>query len=87
MNDASHPSKPAFPQPVSGTVVPRFGDVATFMRLPLFRDPADVEIGMVGVPWDGGTTNRPGRPPRSAPDARPVDHDAPRAPRHWRGTL
>ncbi len=60
MNDASHPSKPAFPQPVSGTVVPRFGDVATFMRLPLFRDPADVEIGMVGVPWDGGTTNRPG---------------------------
>src|SRR6476620_6106903 len=60
MNDASHPSKPAFPQPVSGTVVPRFGDVATFMRLPLFRDPADVEIGMVGIPWDGGTTNRPG---------------------------
>lgn len=49
-----------FPQPVSGTVVPRFGDVATFMRLPLFRDPAEVEIGIVGVPWDGGTTNRPG---------------------------
>jgi len=49
-----------FPQPVSGTVTPRFGDIATFMRLPLFRDPADVEIGMVGVPWDGGTTNRPG---------------------------
>ena len=49
-----------FPQPVSGTVIPRFGDIATFMRLPLFRDPADVEIGMVGVPWDGGTTNRPG---------------------------
>ncbi|WP_421999930.1 agmatinase [Reyranella sp.] len=60
MNDASPPSRPAFPQPVSGTVVPRFGDVATFMRLPLSRDPADVEIGMVGVPWDGGTTNRPG---------------------------
>src|SRR6267378_2054807 len=60
MNDASNPSKPEFPQPVSGTVVPRFGDVATFMRMPLFRNPADVEIGMVGVPWDGGTTNRPG---------------------------
>jgi len=56
MNDVSNP----FPQPVSGTVTPRFGDVATFMRLPLFRNPADVEIGMVGVPWDGGTTNRPG---------------------------
>ena len=49
-----------FPQPVSGIVVPRFGDIATFMRLPLFRDPTEVEIGMVGVPWDGGTTNRPG---------------------------
>ncbi|MBV8392447.1 MAG: agmatinase [Alphaproteobacteria bacterium] len=49
-----------FPQPVSGTVTPRFGDVATFMRLPLFRNPGDVEIGMIGVPWDGGTTNRPG---------------------------
>ncbi len=45
MNDTSN-----FPQPVAGTVVPRFGDVATFMRLPLFRDPAEVEIGMVGVP-------------------------------------
>ena len=55
MTDVSH-----FPQPVSGTVTPRFGDVATFMRLPLFRDPAEVEIGLVGVPWDGGTTNRPG---------------------------
>lgn len=49
-----------FPEPMSGAVVPRFGDVATFMRLPLFRDPAEVEIGIVGVPWDGGTTNRPG---------------------------
>ena len=48
MNDASNPSRPPFPQPVSGTVVPRFGDVATFMRMPLFRDPADVEIGMIG---------------------------------------
>jgi guanidinopropionase len=58
MNDLSNPQN--FPQPVSGTVVPRFGDVATFMRMPLFRNPADVEIGMIGVPWDGGTTNRPG---------------------------
>ena len=49
-----------FPQPVAGTVVPRFGDIATFMRLPLQRNPADLEIAMIGVPWDGGTTNRPG---------------------------
>ena len=52
--------KNEFPQPVSGIVTPRFGDIATFMRLPLQRDPAQLEIAMIGVPWDGGTTNRPG---------------------------
>jgi len=48
------------PQPVDGTVMPRFGDVPTFMRLPVNRDPSALEIALVGVPWDGGTTNRPG---------------------------
>ncbi|MEP0944384.1 MAG: agmatinase [Rhizobiaceae bacterium] len=51
-------------QPVSGFDLPRFAGVPTFMRLPhLQPDDAlykDVEIGLVGVPWDGGTTNRPG---------------------------
>lgn len=50
-------------QPVLGTVLPRFAGIATFMRLPhLPPDEAKgkVEIGVVGVPWDGGTTNRPG---------------------------
>jgi guanidinopropionase len=49
-----------FPEPLSGKVVPRFGEVATFMRLPVERDPAKLDIALVGVPWDGGTTNRPG---------------------------
>ena len=49
-----------FPKPQSGLVVPRFGGIATFMRLPCFEDPSEVDIGLVGVPWDGGTTNRPG---------------------------
>jgi guanidinopropionase len=48
------------PQPLSGMVVPRFGEVATFMRLPIERDPAKLDIALVGVPFDGGTTNRPG---------------------------
>lgn len=56
-----------FNQPVSGFVTPRFGGIATFMRLP--HVPIDqaqgVDIGMAGIPWDGGTTNRPG--PRHAP--------------------
>lgn len=55
--------------PVSGFELPRFAGVATFMRLPLVTldDPRikDVAIGIVGAPWDGGTTNRPG--PRHGP--------------------
>jgi len=48
--------------PVSGFTMPRFAGIATFMRLPhLALDAADdVEIGLIGVPWDGGTTNRAG---------------------------
>jgi guanidinopropionase len=49
-----------YPQPLSGMVMPRFGEVATFMRLPIERDPAKLDIALVGVPFDGGTTNRPG---------------------------
>src|SRR5947209_20039824 len=49
-----------FPEPISGLQMPRFGEVATFMRLPIERDPAKLDIAIVGVPWDGGTTNRPG---------------------------
>jgi len=56
-----------FNQPVSGLVTPRFGGIATFMRLPhVPLDAAkDIDIGIVGIPWDGGTSNRPG--PRHGP--------------------
>lgn len=47
-------------QPLDGGEVPRFGGIPSFMRLPCSDDPADVDIGLVGVPWDGGTTNRAG---------------------------
>ncbi len=49
-----------FNQPLSGFVVPRFGGIPTFMRLPHQEDPSGVDIGLIGVPWDGGTTNRAG---------------------------
>ncbi|MEP2472755.1 agmatinase [Roseobacter sp.] len=56
-------SDPFF-QPVSGIDLPRFAGVPSFMRLPHLSpiDPryADVQIGIVGIPWDSGTTNRPG---------------------------
>ena len=61
-------SDPFF-KPISGFDLPRFAGVPTFMRLPhVSLDEAriqDVEIGIIGVPWDSGTTNRPG--PRHGP--------------------
>src|ERR1700757_3585772 len=48
------------PQPVDAALIPRFGAIPTFMRLPHIADPAKVEIALIGVPWDGGTTNRAG---------------------------
>jgi len=50
-------------QPLSGMVVPRFAGPTSFMRLPQLA-PADaagcVDVGFVGIPFDGATTNRPG---------------------------
>ena len=48
------------PEPVDAAIVPRFGAIPTFMRLPYRPDPAGLDIGLIGVPWDGGTTNRAG---------------------------
>jgi guanidinopropionase len=53
-------SDPKFPEPVDAAVLPRFSGIPTFMRLPVYSDPSLVDIALVGVPWDGGTTNRPG---------------------------
>ncbi|MBI3708632.1 MAG: agmatinase [Proteobacteria bacterium] len=47
-------------EPISGAVMPRFSGVPTFMRLPHVSDPTGIDVALVGVPWDGGTTNRPG---------------------------
>src|SRR5262245_50364179 len=47
-------------QPVDAVVVPRFASIATFMRLPLVASAAGLDIALIGLPWDGGTTNRAG---------------------------
>lgn len=61
-------SDPFF-RPVSGFDLPRFAGVPSFMRLPHVTPEdtrfSEVQIGLVGVPWDSGTTNRPG--PRHGP--------------------
>ena len=61
--------KDAFFQPVSALEMPRFAGMPSFMRLPhLTIDSHEIsrlDMGLVGVPWDAGTTNRPG--PRHGP--------------------
>ncbi len=49
-----------FYEPVSGMDMPRFSAMPTFMRLPHVTDFSAVDIALVGVPWDNGTTNRAG---------------------------
>jgi len=47
-------------QPVSGTKVPRFAGASTFARLPELRDVPSCDVAIVGVPFDAGTSYRPG---------------------------
>ncbi len=46
--------------PLDAFQSPRFGQPATFMRLPLERDAGKLDVALIGVPFDGGTTYRPG---------------------------
>ncbi len=61
-------------QPLSGMVVPRFAGISTFMRLPYLaptQAPGEIDIALLGIPFDGATTNRPGARlgPRQVRDA------------------
>jgi guanidinobutyrase len=49
-----------FNQPLSGNAMPRFGGIATMMRLPLAQSPAGLDAAFIGVPLDIGTSNRSG---------------------------
>jgi len=48
------------PQPTDALVYPRFSGLSTFMRLPHVPRPSDLDIALIGVPFDTGTTYRPG---------------------------
>jgi len=54
MNDTPHL------QPLDAGVVPRFAEIATFMRTPRVTNPQGVDVGLVGVPFDLGTNFRTG---------------------------
>jgi agmatinase len=47
-------------QPLDALIHPRFAGIPTFMRLPHVSDPEELDIALVGVPFDGGTTYRAG---------------------------
>ena len=38
---------------------PRYTGIPTFMSLPYAEDWSNLDIGLIGVPYDGGVTNRP----------------------------
>ncbi len=46
--------------PADATAVPRFAGIATFARLPTLDQVGRFDIAVVGVPFDGGTSYRPG---------------------------
>jgi agmatinase len=58
-------SRKPHPLPVDALVYPRFSGLPTFMRLPHIPRPQELDIALIGVPFDGGTTYRPG--PRFGP--------------------
>jgi agmatinase/guanidinopropionase len=46
--------------PAFGAHLEPFHGITTFMRLPASRDLADIDVAIVGVPYDGGTSFRSG---------------------------
>ncbi|MDA9823031.1 agmatinase [Paracoccaceae bacterium] len=53
MSDYKSPSTPDM-------LAPRYSGLATFMRAPIAQALEKIDIGMVGIPYDGALTNRPG---------------------------
>jgi guanidinopropionase len=47
-------------KPMSGRVLPRFSGVKTFFRLPHVGMNESYDVGILGVPFDGGVSYRPG---------------------------
>jgi len=40
---------------------PRYTGISTFMQTPLVQDPSNIDIALIGVPFDSGAENRPGQ--------------------------
>ena len=57
---AEHPDYGDYPEFRNPIARPRYTGIATFLRAPFQQNLAELDIGIVGVPFDGGVTNRPG---------------------------
>ncbi len=55
------------PRPLDARVMPRFSGVRTFARLPHRTDLAGIDAAVLGIPFDTGTSFRPGQ--RFGPEA------------------
>ncbi|MBT8147453.1 MAG: arginase family protein, partial [Gammaproteobacteria bacterium] len=53
-------SEDRYNQPLGGNEMPRFAGPTTMMRLPAQDSAAGLDVAFVGVPFDIGTSNRPG---------------------------
>ena len=49
-----------YPEMVDPQARPRYTGIPTFFRTPYSESLADTDIGVIGVPYDGGVTNRTG---------------------------
>jgi agmatinase len=58
MTEGDPPSSPIGPP--NATAVPRFAGISTFARLPTIDQVPRWDIAVAGVPFDGGTSYRPG---------------------------
>src|SRR5580658_11224131 len=50
----------SYPDMTDPMVRPRYTGIATFMRVPFSEDWGSLDIALIGVPFDGGVTNRSG---------------------------
>ena len=58
MDDLKQPKR--YPDLADPQARPRYAGISTFFRTPYTQDLSDTDIGVVGVPFDGGVTNRTG---------------------------
>ena len=53
----TEPTPPSpLPPPRNPFQSPRFGQIATFMLLPVAAEVAGLDVALLGVPYDGGTS-------------------------------